>query len=97
MLNLSYKKENKDIWIALLSFCLGCLLPSPVIIMVPWEDYLRHIYYDPSHPASYEGEKAVYNAVKREKKYKISHKQIREWLQNQDAYSLNKSVKRNFQ
>ena len=27
--------------------------------MAPWEDYLRCIYYDPSHPASYEGEKAV--------------------------------------
>ena len=65
--------------------------------MAPWEDYLRHIYYNPSHPASYEGEKAVYNAVRRERKYKISHKQIREWLLNQDAYSLNKSVKRNFQ
>ena len=64
--------------------------------MAPWEDYLRRIYYDPSHPASYEGEKAVYNAVRRERKYRISHKQIREWLQNQDAYSLNKSVKRNF-
>ena len=65
--------------------------------MAPWEDYLKRIYYDPSHPASYEGEKAVYNAVRRERKYKISHKQIREWLQNQDAYSLNKSVKSNFQ
>ena len=32
MFKLSYKKENKDIWIALLSYCLGCLLPSPVII-----------------------------------------------------------------
>ena len=65
--------------------------------MAPWEDYLRRIYYDPSHPASYEGEKALYKAVRREKKFNISHKQIRNWLQNQDAYSLNKSVKRNFQ
>ena len=65
--------------------------------MAPWEDYLHQIYYNPSHPASYEGEKAVYDAVKREKKYKISHGQIRKWLQNQDAYSLNKAVKRNFQ
>ena len=64
--------------------------------MAPWEDYLRQIYYNPSHPASYEGEKAVYNAVKRENKYRISHGQIRNWLQNQDAYSLNKAVKRNF-
>ena len=65
--------------------------------MAPWEDYLGLIYYNLSHPASYEGEKAVYDAVRRERKYKISHKQIREWLQNQDPYSLNKSVKINFQ
>ena len=65
--------------------------------MAPWEDYLHQIYYNPSHPTSYEGEKAVYDAVKQEKKFKISHGQIRKWLQNQDAYSLNKSVKRNFQ
>ena len=38
----------------------------------------------------------MYNAVKRENKYRISHKQIRNWLQNQDPYSLNKAVKRNF-
>ena len=65
--------------------------------MAPWEVYLRQIYYNPSHPASYEGEKALYNAVQREGRFKISHKQIRNWLQNQDAYSLNKAVKRNFQ
>ena len=61
--------------------------------MAPWEDYLRQIYYNPTYPTSYEGEKAVY---KRENKYRISHGQIRNWLQNQDAYSLNKAVKRNF-
>ena len=32
MYNLSYKNKNTDIWIALLSYCLGCLLPSPVFI-----------------------------------------------------------------
>ena len=30
--NLTYKNENKDLWLALLTYCLGCLLPSPVII-----------------------------------------------------------------
>ena len=39
----------------------------------------------------------LYDEVKREGKYKISHKQIKEWLEKQDAYSLNKAVKRNFQ
>ena len=32
MFNLTYKNGNKDLWIALLSYCLGCLLPSPIII-----------------------------------------------------------------
>ena len=65
--------------------------------MAPWQDYLRRIYYDPSHPASYEGAKALYNAAKKEGQYKISHAQVKKWLQNQDSYSLNKAVKRNFQ
>ena len=64
--------------------------------MAPWEDYLRQIYYNPSHPASYEGVKALYNAAKREGRYRISHAQVKKWLQNQNSYSLNKSVKRNF-
>ena len=64
--------------------------------MAPWEDYLRKIYYNPSHPASFEGEKALYNAAKKEGRYRISHSQIRKFLRNQDSYSLNKAVKRNF-
>ena len=67
------------------------------IPMNNWEDYLQKIYYDPSHPASYEGLNNLYNEVKKEGKFKISHKQIKEWLEKQDAYSLNKAVKRNFQ
>ena len=58
---------------------------------------MTYIYYDPSHPASYEGLNNLYNEVKKEKKFKIFHKQIKEWLEKQDAYNLNKAVKRNFQ
>ena len=48
MFNLTYKNENKDLWIALLSYSLGCLLPSPVIIYgslggLPPSDLLRSI------------------------------------------------------
>ena len=64
--------------------------------MAPWEDFLRQIYYDPSHPASYEGRKALYNAVKKDGRFRVSHSQIKKWLQNQSTYSLNKAVKRNF-
>ena len=65
--------------------------------MSKWKEYLQKIYYDPSHPASYEGLNHLYNAVKQEGKFKISHKQIKDWLENQDTYSLNKAVRRNFQ
>lgn len=65
--------------------------------MIEWKKYLSKIYYDPSHPASYEGMKTLYNFVKKDKKYNISLTQIKKWLSEQDAYSLNKRVKRNFQ
>ena len=65
--------------------------------MSPWEDYLKKIYYDPSHPGSYEGAKVLYNIVKKENKYKISHAKIKNWLSNQNAYTVNKAVKRNFE
>ena len=65
--------------------------------MSKWKEYLQKIYYGPSHPASYEGLNNLYNAVKQEGKFKISHKQIKDWLENQDIYSLSKTVRRNFQ
>ena len=61
-----------------------------------WEDYLKKIYYDPNHPASFEGIQKLYDTVKKDNKYKISYRQICEWLQSQNTYSLNKAVKRNF-
>ena len=35
--------------------------------------------------------------VKQEGKYKISHNQIKKWIQKQESYSRNKGVKRKFQ
>ena len=65
--------------------------------MASWKDYLKRIYYDPSHPASFEGEKVLYNVVKKENKFNISHARLKKWLQNQDAYTVNRLAKRNFQ
>ena len=58
-----------------------------------WEKYLKDIYLDPSHPASYINPLTLYKAVKKEGKYKISHSQIKKWIQKQESYSRNKSVK----
>ena len=65
--------------------------------MSEWENYLEEIYFSPSHPASYEGPKKLYEVVRKENKFKISHNQIKSWLQKQNSYSINKTAKRNFQ
>ena len=65
--------------------------------MSNWEKYLKSIYFDPSHPASFGGLDRLYQIVKKEGKYKISYSQIKKWIQKQESYSCNKGVKRNFQ
>lgn len=65
--------------------------------MSNWEQYLSKIYFDPSHPVSYEGPRRLYDFVKKEGKYRLSHGQIKKWLQKQNSYSINKTAKRNFQ
>ena len=65
--------------------------------MSSWEKYLRDIYLDPSHPASFSNPHTLYKVVKKEGKHKISHSQIKKWIQKEESYSRNKSVKRKFQ
>ena len=65
--------------------------------MSNWEKYLEKIYFDPEHPASFEGPLQLYKLVKKEGKYKISHSQIKCWIQKQESYSWNKGIKRKFQ
>jgi len=60
-------------------------IPSSVM-----EKTLTSIYLDPSQPASFRGLDAVYRAVKEKGKNKISRKQVREWLSQQDVYTLHK-------
>ena len=65
--------------------------------MSNWEKYLKDIYLDPSHPASFGSPDHLYKIVKKEGKHKISHSQIKKWIQKQESYSLNKGLKRKFQ
>ena len=65
--------------------------------MSNWEKYLEKIYFNPSHPASFQSPLRLYHTVKKEGKFKISHAQIKKWIQNQESYSRNKAVKRKFQ
>ena len=65
--------------------------------MSNWEKYLKDIYLDPSHPASFGSPDHLYKIVKKEGKHKISHSQIKKCIQKQESYSLNKGLKRKFQ
>ena len=65
--------------------------------MSDWEKYLKEIYFNPEHPASFEGLKRLYESVKNEGQFKISHCKIRKWIQKQESYSQNKGVKRQFE
>lgn len=58
------------------------------------EEYLKKISYDPRHPGSFAGPSKLYQVVKREGKYDIGLWKLKSFLQNQDAYSLQKKVKR---
>ncbi|CAH3121943.1 unnamed protein product, partial [Porites lobata] len=60
------------------------------------EKTLTSIYLDPSQPASFGGLDAVYRAVKEKGKNKISHKQVRGWLSQQDVYTLHKPARRHY-
>ena len=65
--------------------------------MAPWEEYLRKIYYDPSHPASFAGPQKLYKVVKDEGKFKFGMYKLRKLLHNQESYGLHKPVRRRFQ
>ena len=73
------------------------IFPGEQTVMSNWEKYLKDIYLDPSHPASFGSPDRLYKIVKKEGKHKISHSQIKKWIQKQESYSLNKGLKRKFQ
>ena len=59
------------------------------------ERYLKRIYTDPKHPAAYGGVEAVFRAAKGDGKT-YTRKQIQQWLNTQDAYTLHKPKRHKF-
>lgn len=57
-------------------------------------EYLNKIYSDPSHATSFSGSEKLYRTVKEEGKYKIGRNKIKNFLQNQEEYSLQRDLKR---
>ena len=70
------------------------------------DEYLKSVYYDPKQevseelktgsPGSFGGIESLYRDVKQEEKFKLSGKQISDWLLSQDTYTLHKPARRNF-
>lgn len=59
-------------------------------------DYLRELYYTPGKPGAYARPEKLYQAVKQEGKYKIGRQRIRQFLNNEDSYSLYKPNRKTF-
>ena len=64
--------------------------------MADWKEYLSNIYYDLSHPAAYAGPNKLYQIVKKEGQFTIGLHRIKQWLQDQDAYSLQRPLRYKF-
>lgn len=60
------------------------------------EQFLKKIYFKPSSPVAFGGAKKLYDYVK-SKGYNPTFKYIREWLQDQETYSLYKPSRSKFQ
>ena len=60
------------------------------------DSLLREIYYDLSHPASFGGIQKLYDEVKRDGRYNISRKFIKEWLMGPNTPFISPSEKKTF-
>lgn len=61
-----------------------------------WKEYLKKVYFNPRHAGSYQGIDKLLDTIKIDGQYDIKRNKIASWLQDQPAFSLNKSLKRNF-
>ena len=64
--------------------------------MTDWKQYLSSLYFNPKSTASYLGPEKLYQFVKSQGKYKIGRHRIRQWLQDQESYSLTRSARRKY-
>ena len=62
----------------------------------PWERRLREIYFDPRHPASFQGANKLLSAARREGERDLKLKDVKLWLQQVESYGLNKVARRAF-
>jgi hypothetical protein len=54
------------------------------------DEYLSSMYYDPKRSGQFGGAERLYEDVRKEGRFALSRKEIREWLMKQEAYTLHK-------
>ncbi len=65
------------------------------MVQVPkWKKYIRNIYYNVGHPAAFSSYNRLNRIVKNDGKYKIALKKIKQFLEEQDIYSLTKQTRK---
>lgn len=69
---------------------------SVYLSMSNYTDYLKELYYTPGKPGAFAGPEKLYQAVKQEGKYMIGRRRIRQFLKNEDPYSLYKPIRKTF-
>lgn len=62
--------------------------------MVRAETYLKRIRYDQKHAGAFTGPEKLYQIIKKEGKVTISRNKIKQWLQDQDSYGLQRSSRK---
>jgi hypothetical protein len=60
------------------------------------KEYLAEKYQDTTFPGSYAGPVKFYKAIRKDKKFKVTLKKIREFLQSQEYFTLLKDAKTRF-
>lgn len=64
--------------------------------MTDWRGTLKSIYFDPLHPAAFAGPKKLHQIVKELGHKSVSLKSIRQFLQDEDAFSLHRPLSYKF-
>ena len=91
-----FQEGKKYLSGVILYFSLELTLQFVCSNMSDWQQYLKKIYYNPKHPDAFAGPQKLCKIVQDENIYNISRSKIRQWLQDQDVYSLTKPIKRKF-
>jgi transposase InsO family protein len=59
-------------------------------------EFLSSVYYDPLHPGSYSGIQKLWNSIKNDNPYKVTYKNVKDWLKKQEGYVRHRPAPRHF-